>query len=621
MKKLLLSMATLALCASASAQYIIVNDELPISANDVEKITYEEDEQFESSLLPGQLASDPKTTIFSQALQLTGLADTLQTYIYDNYIGGGEKYYYRSHVWTEVAWTNKNRFKMFTVFAETDSTFKANGINNLDDLKAYAKQVYDEAYPEDASVSDPTDRRNSLNRFVAYHILGHGSSYWYLTAYDGTSQGAFWLNTSLADMSAWYGTLMPHASLKCSYPMGKDKGLYLNRRGLRNGPDKYGKQIRGAKIVTDGENGFDHMCFNGYYFHIDGLLTYDKKTQNEVLGTELWRVDFKTLSSDIMNNADELRGNYLADDSQVTPDDSPNPKNGRNYRYEWESMENIKGESARNHSGLIARRAHLYFWSWQGDEVQIFDDFDMTIKLPPVPAGEWEVRMGASSIPTRPNVRIYLNGEVTIDSLDMSNGHYYPADWNQNYGAVNITYEYMIEHPYFNIEKLDEPKIFKEEDEFGNVFDSEFWYLVTDIRSGEKMYMEVEPIYRTENNGRYYYRFNATGIDPDTSKPLDWRQRIDQYVLEAEKAANLAMYGTMRSPRECTVGQRQSIFDLDGMVRYPLGRIISDGKSDNYLRIENLPVVKYNGNTTEAQFDYFELVPKFVYENQEIPEE
>ena len=616
MKKLILSIAATALCASASAQYIIVNDELPISASDVEKITYEEDNQFDDTLLPGRLTSDPKTTIFSQALQLTGLADTLRTYIYDNYKGEAWKYYYKSHIRKEVAWTNENRFKMFTVFAETDSTLNANGINNLDDLKAYAKQIYDEAYPEDASVSNPTDRRNSLNRFVAYHILRHGSPYWYLTAYDGTTQGAFWQNTYLGDMSAWYETLMPHASLKCSYPMGEDKGLYLNRRGLRNGPDKYGKQIRGAKIVTDGENGFDHKCFNGYYFHIDSLLTYDKKTQDEVLGTELWRVDFKTLSPDIMNNADELRGNYLAEDN--TPDDSPYPKNGRNYLYTWGNMENITGNGTSY--GLIARRAHLYFWSWQGDEMNLFGDFDMTIKLPPVPAGEWEVRMGTCSMATRPNVRIYLNGEVAIDSLCLSEGNYEPYNGDSYYsGTANITYDYMIEHPRFTEVELEEPLIWQEQ---------EYYFLITDQETGEKILTINTLIYRSERQmgNSVSYRYSGlltgnsfTGVDPVSGAPLDWTERAIRYRAKIEKEANLKKYGTLRGPRECTLGQAESFANVNSCVRYPLGHIISDGKSDNYLRIENLPF-RY-GNNTEGQFDYFELVPKYVYDNQEIPEE
>ena len=131
MNRLLLSIAAAALSMTASAQYILVNDELPIPASEVEKITYEQDDQFDASLLPGCIASDAKISLFSQALKLTGLADTLRTYIYDNYQRDIDKYYYKSHVWNEIAWYNENRFKAFTVFAETDSALAANGISNL----------------------------------------------------------------------------------------------------------------------------------------------------------------------------------------------------------------------------------------------------------------------------------------------------------------------------------------------------------------------------------------------------------------------------------------------------------------------------------------------------------
>ena len=61
--------------------------------------------------------------------------------------------------------------KGYTAFVETDSVYAAHGIYNISDLKAYAAKVYDEMYPEDAAIADPTDRRNSLNRFVSYHLL------------------------------------------------------------------------------------------------------------------------------------------------------------------------------------------------------------------------------------------------------------------------------------------------------------------------------------------------------------------------------------------------------------------------------------------------------------------
>ena len=509
MKRLIFSLTLAVSCIAASAQqYIVVNGEPPILASDVEKITYEVDDQFDQILLPGALALDPKTTIFSAALQLTGLVDTLKTYLYAHSDPLDEqKIFFRSNTITRTTWPFYRRFKNYTVFVETDEAFAEQGITNLEQLMAYAKLVYDEFFPEDAGITDPKDRRNSLNRFVAYHILKHGSTYWYLTAYDNIIDGSFFQNTDLADIAAWYGTLLPHASLKCSYPMaGEESGLYLNRRGLKDGPDKYGKQVRGAMVIADGEKGFDHECFNGCYFHIDRVLTYDQTTRDEVLGSELWRVDFKTLTPEIMSCAKDLRGDYDHYDGWEDPIiEGPNTETGCNYYYRWDRMENIVGDTAKSSIGLVACRIHQYYWSWQGDEAYIFGDFDMTIKLPALPAGEWEVRMGATPFTNRPNVRVYLNGRMTVDSLDMS------KDYDE-------TIPYM-----------------------------------------------------------------------------------------------------MRGARECCVYQKESIVNVPGMVRYRLGRIETDGKSDNYLRIEMLPGEL--GNDYMTQFDYFELVPKAVFDNQEIPEE
>jgi len=612
MNRRLLLVAAVAFCLTAHAQYIIMNDELPILASDVEKITYEEDDEFESTLLPSCLASDSRTQLFSQALQLTGLADTLRNYVYADYDGSNlPKYYYRAHVRSEVASYNATRYKKYTVFAETDDVFAANGINNLDQLKAYAKQVYDATFPEDASVTDPTDRRNSLNRFVAYHILCHGSSYWYLTYYDGEMTDMF-VNTRLTDVSTWYRTLMPEASLKCSYPkIGDESGVYLNHRGLRNGPDKYGKQVRGAKVVADGEQDFDHKCFNGYYFYIDRILAYDQTTRDEVLGSELWRVDFKTLSSDIMNNADELRGNYLKDDGLNGPaDDSDFPENGRNYIYKWDCMENVKGDVTKSSAGLIARRAHAEFWSWQGDEVNIIGDFDMTIKLPPLPPGEWEVRMGTCPLETRPYVRIYLNGEVTIDTLDMRKTY---NDADMYFSELSIQTEvldYMAAN-VFVVEQTEERK-----------------FLVTDMITGEKMLMNQDPYMK--NYDRYQGILaqndirNFAGEDPTTSNHVNWDERATAYRNQTVKDVIASMPKIMKGPQECTSfgnGSQYSFSETNYIVRYPLGRIVSNGKSDNYLRIEMIRKSNGQGNGNQAMFDYFELVPKFVYDNQEIPEE
>lgn len=577
--------------------------------------------QDEALLLSGMLAADSETRLFSEALQLTGLADTLRNYIYNDYEYPGNKYYYRSHTWSEVAWYNKERWKKFTVFAETDDVLAAQGITSISQLKAYAKLVYDEAFPEDANVSDMTDRRNSLNRFVAYHILPFGSSYWYLTYYDGKMTDKY-VDTNMTDINTWYGTLMPSGSLKCSYPMGSDSGIFLNRRGLKDGPDKYGKQVRGAKVVasTDGDDPFTHEAFNGYYYHIDRMLVYDKQTREDVLGSELWRVDFKALSPDIMNNAEELRGNYLMDDANNTPDDSPNPKNGRNYIYKWDCIENIFSSSEKrypdleyNNYGIVARRAHCNFWSWQGDEINVFGPFDFTIKLPPLPAGEWEVRMGHCALETRPDVRIYLNGQVTIDSLKLCRFYYSPDKPFREQGLQSAILDYMSQN-VFVVTPQDNGT-----------------FLVTDVKTGEQMVMKKNPypddyysisysILGAETISRFF------GTDPSTGDNINWNVRANEYREQTTKDYITTLPKIMHFPRELLhfspsgYQWRYTDEQNERTVRYPLGRIKTDGKSDNYLRIEYLWNGLY-GNNDEFQLDFLEFVPKFIYDNISIPEE
>jgi len=602
MKKVFLSFAVamVGMMPADAQQYLLINEKEIIPVDEIEKITYEADADFDSRLLPGRLATDTKTTLFTEALKLTHLADTLKAYWYPEYDGTQlEKFYYVSDVRKEVAWFNKQRSKQFTVFAETDDVFAAQGITNLEQLKAYAKKIYDETFPEDAGVTDPTDRRNSLNRFVAYHVLCHGSTYWYLTYYDGVMTDNF-VDTSLTDINVWYSTLMPQGALKCSYPKIPDspasEGVYLNHRGLQGGPDKYGYQIRGAKVVQDeAAGGFDHPCSNGYYFHIDRILAYDKQTRDDVLASELWRVDFKTLSPDFMNNAEELRGNYLVDDNSSIASESI--ENGCNYIYRWDAMENITANAETTTAvGLVHRRAHSNFWSWQGDEVNIFGDYDITIKLPPLPAGEWEVRLGECALPTRTALKVYLNNQLMHDSLVTSSVWINPESPFDNGNAREKITE-ILEENYISINKQENGR-----------------YLLTDLKTGEQLLSTSNP----------YNSYIFQGTDPVTGEKINWTERVNNYIAEY-----LNSLPVMNGSRECLFfiynngyisSYRFSNTAGGRTIRLVLGRLQTDGKSDNYLRLKSLKSIPY-GNDTESMLDYLEFVPKFVYDNKEIPEE
>lgn len=605
MNRLLLSIAVAALSVPASAQqYILVNNEQPIPAEDVVNITYEEDSEFKNRPLPNVLADDARVTLFRQALQLTGLADTLKTCEYAGYKTPKEqKYYYKVFQWNEVAWYNAERLKSFTVFAETDDVYAANGISNIDHLKAYAKQIYDEAYPEDAAISDPTDRRNSLNRFVAYHILPHGNSYWYLTYYDGLMTDKY-TDTDLTDIATWYATMMPHASLKCCYPMaGDDSGLYLNRRGLKDGPDKYGKQVRGAIILAgegEGKDPFTQRAYNGFYYYIDRILAYDQQTREDVLGSELWRVDFKTISPDIMNNAEDLRGNYLVDDDLNKPDARVIPHNGRNRVYQWNCIENIQSDLTKANAGIIARRAHAANPVWQGDEMDVLGDFcPITIKLPPLPAGEWEVRMGVYAHERRPDVKVYLNGQLTIDKLKLSKLYNVEQPlWLQSSYEEELR-DYMTKTVFVVTERDD------------------YTFLVTDVRTGEQIVSDIDP-YRYYAGQDFTWRVNGT--DVTTGERVNWTERATAYHKQAIKDYAATLPKLMKAPRECMsfTSNRQMQFPDLNCGRYVLGRLQSDGKSDNYLEIEACGTPDEN---SILQLDYLELVPKAVYDNPDIPEE
>lgn len=612
MKKLLLSIILAALCAQAGAQqYIIVDDGLPILASDVEKITYEQEEQFSSSLLPAVLSADTKAQLFSSALQETGIAKTLNNYQYNDYQAPSDYYALYSGESSIKYWYNTNRYKMFTMFVETDDVLAAQGINSIDDLKAYAKQVYDAVYPEDANVSDLKDPRNSLNRFVAYHILPFGCTYWYLTSYDGKDTDKC-IDTDISDIAAWYGTLMSNASLKCSYPMGSESGVYVNRRGLKDGPDKYGKQIRGAKVVPGDSNisdPFTHQAFNGYYYYIDRILTYDKTTQDDVLGSELWRVDFKALSPDIMNNSVDLRGNWYNPYSQDV-------KDGRNIAYDWNCLENITAENMN--AVFFARRAGSFFSIYLCDEVNVLGDGgSITIKLPPLSPGEWEIRMGTAAQDSRPKLKVYLNDQLTIESLDLTLKNY-NADMDFRYNPLrNEILDYMSKN-VFTVTQQDIRQ-----------------FLVTDVKTGEQILLVWDPYEYYEDVvgewiNRGYRGFLANenpiqsfiGTDPLTGADLDWNERANNYRKQAidDYCDSVKLPKCMKAPEECRCnnggsGNWVSISEYDICVRYPLGRITTDGKTDNYLKLEYIPDGK-SGNNYELALDYFEFVPKPIYDNE-----
>lgn len=343
--------------------------------------------------LPFIMAKDTRVSLFYKALTATHLDDSLRAYRDETYYCSPDSTENGRCYPTPTEYDNvfypAERLYGYTGFVETDDVFAAQGINSLDDLRAYAKKVYDDMYPQDAAITDETDPRNSLNRFVAYHFLPEAMQYDQLTVNDDMLKN---FDRTHWDVADWYETMMPHSLMKISYPSGSQVGRYVNRRGVQSRPDMYGVFVPGAKIQLPDDGGANHLAVNGVYHYIDSIIDYGRQTQEVVLNERI-RIDATTLSPDFINSGArghaDVNGNpYGSYTYSANPSTNPNTCLG----FKAGSAENFFFNDEQTH--LHVRNRYLSFWSYQGDEVAVIGPYDFSVKLPPLPEGTYELRLG-----------------------------------------------------------------------------------------------------------------------------------------------------------------------------------------------------------------------------------
>jgi hypothetical protein len=125
------------------------------------------------------------------------------------------------------------------------------------------------------------------------------------------------------------------------------------------------------------------------------------------------RMDLSTVFPELTTLGIRQNGNPDRDDDSSRPDKTF--KNGRNYWFPNGSIEGLKV----NKGTMVYRRPHINFWSYQGDEFNVFGDYDVEISLPPVPfSGEWQVRLGFCALDTRGIAQIYFDGVEQGSPID-----------------------------------------------------------------------------------------------------------------------------------------------------------------------------------------------------------
>ena len=406
--------------------------------------------------------------IFYNALVATGVRNEIERIEDPTYSKNQERYKYVSNVHHEIAWVPERKKYGFTAFVEPDSIYRkyfTEGYKGqtIDTSKGDLYALYDlackiynpvfgDGMENGVQVNDKparddlkegwkfenlTDSINPLKRFIQYHIMTRyvpGTDKMFSQQRSEHGGYPFGTDGALVNPIEWFTTLLPHTMLKVTMltmnkdeqgrdcrgadrAIAKDKPVFINRR--------YGEtsdyQIRGALIDKTVEKTPNHDAVNGHYFYVDDLVEFSYDVQNKVQNMRI-RMDFSTVFPEVMTNDMRGEGDLRGEDGdgKTQPDESNDPKNGKN-RYFPEGY--LEGVTINKDGHLVLRRPHYYYWSWQGDEWNLFGDYDMTFRIPPVPfSGEWQFRLGFCALDKRGVMQVYYDGIPQGIPLDMTQG-------------------------------------------------------------------------------------------------------------------------------------------------------------------------------------------------------
>jgi hypothetical protein len=347
--------------------------------------------------------NDPKTKLFSEALKLAGFHKILSEWYDYSYSMGydsvkkGIPLNSAGNDYTVFYWDKKKT--NFTLLVPTDSIFHINGIDNvIPDMFDLAKEIYPE-YNDNAEVmADYANPLNPLHKFLSYHILPFLTD---LSRINGRNDIIKIYNAKKSDPEDYFETLLPKSLMRISTQLKNNeldtRNIYINRRDKEgNGTVSFkGQKVRGIRILTSDEMGVSkYSALNGVYHYIDGILKYDTDVREDVLDRRI-RIDCTTLSPDFLTSGARQ---FNAENTGVSRYGSgfKDPKNFYSYQTNY----TLSVRAPANNS-----------YAYQGDGIDIEGQFDIYVKLPPVPHnGTWQLRLSLRGNRRCGIVQYYLAG-------------------------------------------------------------------------------------------------------------------------------------------------------------------------------------------------------------------
>ena len=327
----------------------------------------------------------------------------------------------------------ETHYVKFTLLAVPDVILREKyNIKTFDDLVAFANEWYGATYHEGTpNYDDFTSPDNPLYRLMAYHIIDRQLQYSggfvqdnikiSKTSFDSEKQNGAEYGI---DRYEYYETLLGNGKLiKCTKPYSEsyypeltnqivlnyaqDKGARFRNPDMRNHMNVRVYTVADFKQVVDSTFDFKQEAINGILYPVDKIVIYNDNEMKGNILNERIRINFAAFFPELTNNSIRWVNNDLTKTQHhMIPD---------GY------CERIKFNSSQSHMYyLCPHYGYTNSWSdYQGDEVITSGMYDFEYRIPHVPAGTYELRLGTCLCDTRGVAQTYVDGKVAGIPVDL----------------------------------------------------------------------------------------------------------------------------------------------------------------------------------------------------------
>ena len=389
-------------------------------------------------------------SIFMKALKETGLVDSLEKtkkpVEYD--LPAAESMDNGSNA-DKRCYSPKECLIKYTIFAEPDVVMKAalkkaGYSEDFEGLVQFANDTYRDAdqwydmlaekglwnndtktFEKKVSTGrDFRNRNNALNMFVSYHILFAGMPVNELVFEYSSKTTTSWNYVNGCGPFDYYETMLPNTLMKIWQPTWRSNAAtYINRYIKNNtltdqlgqlGKDGMGSDgmhtvvregIRVVRTSTD-QYKTNIQSYNGYIHAIRDMLVYDRLVPQGVLHERL-RFDSTTFLPEFINN-----GIRMSTSSEVSALNGGG--SGARVAFALDYFDGVVSYTKENRFRYNVKGAYN---AWQSDTFQGWGNYDLAIKMPPLPTGVYEFRIFYTPMQHGGMMMFYMGDSKKLSSM------------------------------------------------------------------------------------------------------------------------------------------------------------------------------------------------------------